>query len=85
MRVHSDLFRICGIVDKKDFAWVPNTEHKIIDYKIEPPIYKLFVDINGNIIEFDHPIHEGLEYLRNNIRKHVNGIKEKRSRARIIS
>ena len=85
MKVHDDLFRICGVVDKKEFAWIPHTEHKLVDYKIEPPIYRLYVEVNGAVLEFKHPINEGLDYLRNNIQGHVNKVKTRRSNAKIIT
>jgi hypothetical protein len=84
MRVNNDLFRICGVVDKKEFAWVPFTDHKIVDYRIEPPIYRLFVEVQGTVLEFEHPIDQGLDYLRNKIDEHLNQKKEQRSKVRMV-
>jgi len=84
MKVHDSLYQLCGVVDKKEFAWVPFTEHKLVDYKIELPNYILYVDVNGKIIEFIHPVHENLEHLRNNINKYLGKTREKTHKARIV-
>jgi hypothetical protein len=85
MRVNNDLYRICGIVDKKEFAWIPHTEHKLVDYIIEPPHYRLLVEVNGNIEEYVHPVNEGLDYLRNLINKRLNAKKQSRANVKIIN
>lgn len=84
MKVHSDLYRLCGILDKKEFVWVPHTEHKLVEYRIEPPNYRLWVNILGEEVEFTHPIDQGLDYLRNNINEYLETKKKKRSNIRKV-
>ena len=85
MKVHSELYKLCGILDKKDWVWVPGTPHRMVDYRIEPPIYRLWVNINGEEVEFTHPIHEGLDHLNDNINKYLETKKSKRTNSRIVA
>jgi len=84
MRINSDLYRVCGIVDKKEFAWIPFTNHKLVDYRIEPPSYRLFVDVHGVVLEFIQPMELNLDHLRQQIEEHLEQKKQIRSRVRII-
>ena len=85
MRVHDELYNICGIVDRKDHVRIPHTDYNLVDYKIEPPIYKMLVEINGEIIEFPHPINLGLDHLIDKINKYTGNIKSRHSRAKIVT
>jgi len=86
MKVHDELFHLCGQVDRTEKAVrIPSTDYNLVDYRIEPPVYRLYVDINGEIVEFLHPINTGLQKLIDELKKRSGAVKQRHLRAKIVT
>lgn len=86
MKVHNELYNLCGLVDRTEKpVRIPSTDFNLVDYRIEPPVYRLYIDINGQIKEFTHPINMGLQSLVDELKNQSGQIKQRHARAKIVT